>query len=282
MWGEDLYERLSDIYQNQAQYCIILISKDYAEKVWTTHEKRNAQARALREKRSYILPVRFDDTELPGIAPSVGYLNFKQYGAKGICEAFLRKIDIAKSPEKEVALHKKITTKTRAKGKVAIFVDYDNIRVALEHYFHYTVNPKQLGNAIKKVASRYGTVLQASVYGDWSLANSKGSKGGDAKGFQSVGFEVGLIPTTSTKRNRTDMRLALDFKHALLKKPELTVFMLVSGDADFAVVAHEAQLAEKHIIVCGVSLAISRELIAIADIFIALEHLLGIAPSPLT
>jgi len=92
LWGKDLYEHLSDVYQNQAQYCVILVSRAYADKVWTTHERRNAQARALREKREYILPVRFDDTELPGLLPTVGYLDFTRYGATGVCNAFLRKI----------------------------------------------------------------------------------------------------------------------------------------------------------------------------------------------
>jgi hypothetical protein len=92
LWGKDLYEHLSDVYQNQAQYCLILVSRAYADKVWTTHERKSAQARALREKREYILPVRFDDTELPGLLPTVGYLDFTRYGAAGVCKAFLRKI----------------------------------------------------------------------------------------------------------------------------------------------------------------------------------------------
>ena len=92
LWGMDLYEHLSDVYQNQARYCIILVSKAYADKVWTNHERRNAQARALREKQSYILPVRFDNTDLPGLAPTIAYLNFSQYEAEGICNAFLRKV----------------------------------------------------------------------------------------------------------------------------------------------------------------------------------------------
>jgi hypothetical protein len=97
LWGEDLYERLSDVYQNQAKYCIVLVSKAYAEKVWTSHERRNAQARALREKKAYILPVRFDETELPGLPSTISYLSFQQYGIDGICNAFLRKIGIASS-----------------------------------------------------------------------------------------------------------------------------------------------------------------------------------------
>lgn len=38
---------LSEVYQNQAQYCIIFASREYAEKNWTSHERPNAQAHAL-------------------------------------------------------------------------------------------------------------------------------------------------------------------------------------------------------------------------------------------
>lgn len=92
LWGEDLYERLSDVYQNQAGYCITLVSKAYAEKLWTSHERKNAQARALKETKAYILPVRFDDTEIPGLAATIGYLDYGKYGSDGVCAAFLRKL----------------------------------------------------------------------------------------------------------------------------------------------------------------------------------------------
>jgi hypothetical protein len=91
LWGEDLYEHLSDIYQKDSRYCIVFVSEAYAQKIWTTHERRNAQARALREKTAYLLPVRFDNTELPGLTPTTAYLNFSDYGVDGICDAFLRK-----------------------------------------------------------------------------------------------------------------------------------------------------------------------------------------------
>ena len=98
LWGKDLYVHLSDVYQNQARYCIIFASKEYQQKNWTNHERQNAQARALSEKgNEYILPVRFDDTEIPGLPRTIGYLDFRREGARGICEAFLQKIGASAS-----------------------------------------------------------------------------------------------------------------------------------------------------------------------------------------
>ena len=75
LWGKDLYEHLDWIYQKAARYCVLFASEAYAKKVWTTHERRSAQARALQSNEEYVLPVRFDDTEIPGLRSTVAYVN---------------------------------------------------------------------------------------------------------------------------------------------------------------------------------------------------------------
>lgn len=75
LWGKDLYEHLSGIYSDQARFVVLFISRHYRTKLWTSHEKKSAQARAFRERREYILPARFDKTRLPGILETVGYIN---------------------------------------------------------------------------------------------------------------------------------------------------------------------------------------------------------------
>ena len=78
LWGKDLYVHLDDIYQKKATFCIMFLSKHYAEKVWTNHERQSAQARAFQEKNEYILPARFDNTEIPGIKPTTGYIDLNK------------------------------------------------------------------------------------------------------------------------------------------------------------------------------------------------------------
>ena len=75
MWGEDLVEYLDQIYRLKARYVIMFISRFYAEKMWTRHERRSALARALEQRSAYILPVRLDSTALDGLPPTVGYLD---------------------------------------------------------------------------------------------------------------------------------------------------------------------------------------------------------------
>jgi hypothetical protein len=75
LWGKNLYEHLDEVYQHLARYCILFASADYAAKVWTNHERRSAQARALKEKGEYILPARFDNTPIPGLPDTVHYID---------------------------------------------------------------------------------------------------------------------------------------------------------------------------------------------------------------
>jgi hypothetical protein len=38
IWGKDLAIEFDNIYQREAQYCVIFVSKYYKEKIWTNHE----------------------------------------------------------------------------------------------------------------------------------------------------------------------------------------------------------------------------------------------------
>lgn len=77
LWGKDLYVHLDEVYQKKARYCVMFLSCYYAEKLWTNHERISAQARAFTEKGEYILPARFDNTEIPGIPPTIGYIDLR-------------------------------------------------------------------------------------------------------------------------------------------------------------------------------------------------------------
>jgi len=77
LWGKDLYQHLNEVYQKQARYCVIFLSASYRAKLWTNHELKSAQARAFAESREYILPVRLDDTEVPGVLETAAYIDLR-------------------------------------------------------------------------------------------------------------------------------------------------------------------------------------------------------------
>ncbi len=78
LWGKDLYTYLSDLYQHKARFCVMFLSQHYAAKLWTNHERQAAQARAFREHEEYILPIRLDNTQIPGLLPTIGYLRWSE------------------------------------------------------------------------------------------------------------------------------------------------------------------------------------------------------------
>jgi len=60
--------------------------------LWTKHELASAQTRAFKENREYILPVRFDDTEIPGLNETVGYIDANTRSPKEIAELAFKKL----------------------------------------------------------------------------------------------------------------------------------------------------------------------------------------------
>lgn len=92
LWGKDLAEHFELVYRRSGQYCVIFISKDYVKKMWTRHERRAALSRALNEQVEYILPARFDDTEVPGILPSVHYISLPDKSPAKFGKAILEKL----------------------------------------------------------------------------------------------------------------------------------------------------------------------------------------------
>lgn len=91
LWGKDLAEHLDTVYRS-ARFCVIFVSKHYADKLWPNHERKAALARAVQEREEYILPVRFDSTELPGIRPTLGYLDLSHKTAEEVGALILKKL----------------------------------------------------------------------------------------------------------------------------------------------------------------------------------------------
>ncbi|WP_051931265.1 toll/interleukin-1 receptor domain-containing protein [Gillisia sp. Hel_I_29] len=84
LWGKDLYEHLNDVYKNKATFCLMVISTNYREKQWTNHERKAAQARAFSQNKEYILPLKLDDTEIPGLNETIGYVDLRNSDANEI------------------------------------------------------------------------------------------------------------------------------------------------------------------------------------------------------
>jgi hypothetical protein len=92
LWGKNLYDYLTEIYKDKALFTIMFISEHYGRKLWTNHERQAMQARAFQENQEYILPARFDDTEIPGILSTIGYLSLNNRDPSSFVEVILKKL----------------------------------------------------------------------------------------------------------------------------------------------------------------------------------------------
>ena len=95
--GKDLYQELSAIYMDRARFCLVLISAAYLKKLWTRHELRSAQAGAFGKDDEYILPLRLDDTDVPGILPTTGYIDLRRLPLEEVALILLEKTELCSS-----------------------------------------------------------------------------------------------------------------------------------------------------------------------------------------
>lgn len=95
LWGEDLAVKLREVYHGSSQFCIMIISEHYVDKMWPSHERQQAIERMIRERgKAYVLPVRLDGFEggVPGSSGTISYLAVTSSDHRKIVDAFLRKI----------------------------------------------------------------------------------------------------------------------------------------------------------------------------------------------
>ncbi|HKP85483.1 MAG TPA: SUMF1/EgtB/PvdO family nonheme iron enzyme [Blastocatellia bacterium] len=103
LWGKDLGDALDEIYRLRSKYVVAFISKDYAGKMWTNHERRSAFARALEEKREYVLPARFDDTELANLPPTIAYIDLRKETPESFALKIIKKLALSESLKRKNA-----------------------------------------------------------------------------------------------------------------------------------------------------------------------------------
>lgn len=93
LWGENLIDKFYDIFAKKSKYCVMFLSENYSDKEWTLHEFDSMQIRNLKKQNNvYILPVRFDNTELKSFNPAVSYLNAKNYTPQQLAEIIYNKV----------------------------------------------------------------------------------------------------------------------------------------------------------------------------------------------
>ena len=92
LFGEYLSLELRKIYADESRYCLIILSKKYLEKPWTKLEREAAISEFSKRKGDYILCLKIDDVELPGLPSDIAYLTLDKFGIDGVYKLLLEKL----------------------------------------------------------------------------------------------------------------------------------------------------------------------------------------------
>ena len=95
LWGKDGAEAFHGLYAGRAMYVVMFISEAYATKAWTRHERRSAISHMLQEEGEYVLPVRFDETPIPGLPNTIIFLRADDYAPAELSATIAQKLGMA-------------------------------------------------------------------------------------------------------------------------------------------------------------------------------------------
>ncbi|MBB5632429.1 uncharacterized LabA/DUF88 family protein [Cryobacterium mesophilum] len=168
-------------------------------------------------------------------------------------------------------------------GRVAVYIDFDNIVISRYDQVHGRGHFKRDGareyvittadrkseagqrvsaarvdlGAILDYASSFGTIAVSRAYADWSVPVNANYKD------QLVGRAVDLVqmfPTVQSMKNGADIRMSVDVVEDLFRLPELSHVVIVSGDSDFIALAQRCRRLGRYVVGIGVAGGTSKAL----------------------
>lgn len=157
LWGKNLYTHLRRIYKDYSRYTIIFCSEHYAKKQWTNHERESAQERAFTENREYILPARFDNTEIPGIQSTVGYINLAEISSFDFAKIIATKL--GKSPS--------VDEKSNSLKNLLLNVNQENLEIigGLFLLTDFLSSTEEAIHSLSPLLDEYKTDYESVYYG---------------------------------------------------------------------------------------------------------------------
>ncbi len=99
LWGKNLEKVFSKVFGPETRFAVVLISKHYPIKEWTNFEFSIMRKEAKKRKNEFILPIKLDNTKMPGIHENIGYLDYRKVGIDGIVDCLLGKLSMGSSDQ---------------------------------------------------------------------------------------------------------------------------------------------------------------------------------------
>ena len=189
------------------------------------------------------------------------------------------------------------TFETREGGRVAVYLDFDNIVISWYDRVHgrnaygrdrqrIAENPaepeiaERLSQAVIDVgaiidyAASFGTLVLTRAYADWSSPVNAVYRS------QLVARAVDLVqlfPAAAYAKNGADIRLAVDAVEDMFRLPDLTHVVIVAGDSDYVPLAQRCKRLGRFVVGVGVAGSTAKSLAAACDQFDAYDALPGVS-----
>ncbi|MFN0095176.1 MAG: NYN domain-containing protein [Dehalococcoidia bacterium] len=150
-------------------------------------------------------------------------------------------------------------------GDVALLVDWENLKFSLRER-----NRRPNVTALRQAAERFGRIVYARAYADWQDPVHSG----DPASLYLAGLEPVYVLTKRysddsgqiTIKNSVDVKLAADCIEASHQFPNISTYIMVTGDHGFIHVVNTLRPRGKSVVIIGVSWTTAAQLTEQADV----------------
>jgi len=94
LWGRGGVEAFHEAFAHASACVVMFISAAYVSKAWPRHERRSALSRMIQEQGKYVLPVRFDESDVPGLPTDILYLSARDYTPKQLAAMIANELGV--------------------------------------------------------------------------------------------------------------------------------------------------------------------------------------------
>lgn len=152
----------------------------------------------------------------------------------------------------------------QARGEVAAFVDFENIRYSSINSFGREPEPLQW----RDKALKYGLMAVARAYADFDQHPAPVRMRLDVAGFEAQHYPAKRTSDGTGRekiQSRADLNFVIDVINTALTRPDIETFLLFTGDKDFIrLVTTLRNRLGKKVVICGVPGSISPDLVIAA------------------
>ena len=149
-------------------------------------------------------------------------------------------------------------------SEVAVFVDFENIRYSTINSYGREPDPITW----RDKALKYGLMAVARAYADFDQHPPTVRTRLDVAGFESQHYPAKRTVDQQNREkieSRSDLNFVIDMINTALTRPDITTFLLFTGDKDFIrIVTTLRNRLGKRVVICGVPGSVSPDLVAAA------------------